>query len=196
LSLDGVSLSFGAEISVYGSTKKLKIPTDPVSLFKKEENTCYHTAIVGIKTANFALVYQCTPTLSIAYSNGETVALQGSGTEEGRSYVQVLKSAYDELASYDEETQSVIISEYEKVLSSKAIKPVLLVYVNGENSTILQEQIAELILSFSLKLGDEIDLTSFFLENAPDGFTIDGKESVLSGKLGERGLVIEVYYVG
>jgi len=195
-SLFDVSLSFGAEISVYGSMKKLEIPTDPISLFKNGENTCYHTAIVGIKTANLALVYQCTPTLSIVYSNGERTTLQGIGTKIGRSYAQVLKNAYDELNVYDEETQAVIISEYEKVCSSKELEPVFLVYVNGESSKILQEKITELTASLSLKIGEEIDLTSFFFENAPDGFTLDATKSVLAGQLDERGLIIEVYYVG
>ncbi len=196
LKLNGVELSFGGEISVYGSNKKLEIATDPVSFYQNGENTCYHTAVVGIKPQNLALVYQCTPTLSLVYSNGQRKNFVGESTKEGRSYAQVLKNAYDELEVYDEETQKVIVLEYEKVLSSKEIKPVLLVYVNGEISQILKTEISELYASLSIKIGESLDLTAFFQDNAPDGFTIDENKSRLTGELSESGLIIEVYYVG
>ncbi|MBQ8658504.1 MAG: hypothetical protein IJ506_05155 [Clostridia bacterium] len=196
LALDGVEISFGADITVDGSAKKVPIETASISLYEKDTKTLYHTALVGIKEENFALVYHCTPRVSIRYSDGGLENFKGEGTTEGRSYAQVFKAAYEELAAYDEETRKIISEQYEKVLSNAKIQPVVLVFVDGEQSTALSAEIAAWRAENSLKIGDQVNLTDFFRSLIPEGYLLDedNADGKLQGVITERGLTIKVYY--
>ncbi len=197
LSLDGVELSFGADISVEGSSKKVPIETDPISLYEKNSKTLYHTALVGIKEGNFALVYHCTPRVSVRYSGGESENFNGEGTTEGRSYAQVLKAAYEELSSYDEETQKTILQQYEKVFASAKIQPVVLVFIDGAQSTAFASEIAAWRAENSFKIGDQVNLTDFFRSLTPEGYLLDedNADGTLQGSITERGLTIKAHYI-
>jgi hypothetical protein len=196
--LDGVALSFGVEFSVFGSAKVLIVPTDPVSLYEKDGKTCYRTAIVNMQAKNYALVYECKPYVKVEYANGETAIVYGKSTadyegETGRSYAQVLSLAYASLESYDEDTQEEIKALHEEVFATVGVQPVILTYLNGERVNDFNAELAQLLSSSAWKIGDDVDLEDYFASLAPNGYALSST-SVCKGTIGERGLVLTVYY--
>ncbi len=197
-SLEGVAVAFGAEITVSGSEKILDVPTDPVSLYGKDGRTYYHTAVVNIKTKNYALVYECRPYAKLEYANGETKTVYGTGTQDqdgetGRSYAQVLALAYASLDSYEEDMRADIEALYNLVQAAVGVQPVALVYLDGERTNGLNAELAKLLNGSAWRIGEEIDLTAFFESLTPDGYVLS-EESVCKGVIGNRGLTIEIYY--
>ena len=201
---EGVSYTFGAKIITDNSTASVDIAGDSEKLYAKENYSCFNSALVGIKAENYARVFHARPYITFVDSNGATITInavheeKNGAIDDGRSYAQIITAAYEDKASYASDVQTTIENIYNTVMNSETLLPFVSVVKNvaGVETSCTADFVEELTAYFEAnqaKIGDTISVETAI--TVPTGYVIDVENSVLSGVMTTRGLVLKIVLI-
>ena len=193
----------------------LKINIDSSKIYTKGNELLFNSAIINIKEYNYSRVFFADSYIVITFSDGTVKEFKATTAPErqGRSYAQVIEAASNDYRMSAEEDYNetynlngttVYVQDAElfgrvldikkDVWAVKAAKPVLVkAYKEIETSNNFEEFDFNVTLP-SFSIGETIDLTAFFVENAPEGYSLNTTKGTIKGVMTSRGFEVTVYF--